>query len=98
IATFRVSALNASRYREGRVFLAGDGAHVLPPTGGLGMNSGIQDVHNLIWKVAFVLKDWADPPLLDTYEMERWPVAEANLAWSLQNSKRFRELLSSLAQ
>jgi hypothetical protein len=98
IATFRVSALNARRYREGRVFLAGDAAHVLPPTGGLGMNSGIQDVHNLVWKLAFVLRNWADPPLLDTYETERWPVAEANLAWSLQNSQRFRELRSSLAE
>jgi 2-polyprenyl-6-methoxyphenol hydroxylase-like FAD-dependent oxidoreductase len=98
IATFRVSAMNASRYQEGRVFLAGDAAHVLPPTGGLGMNSGIQDVHNLIWKLAFVLKDWADPRLLETYETERRPVAEANLAWSLQNSKRFRTLLLSLAE
>ena len=98
IATFRISALNASRYRADRVFLAGDAAHVLPPTGGLGMNSGIQDVHNLAWKIAFVLKGAADPRLLDTYETERRPVAEANLAWSLQNSKRFGELRVSLAE
>lgn len=98
IATFRVSALNASRYREGRTFLAGDAAHVLPPTGGMGMNSGIQDVHNLIWKLVYVIRDWADAQLLDTYETERWPVAEANLAWSLQNAKRFGELRASLAQ
>lgn len=98
ITTFRISAMNANRYREGRVFLAGDAAHVLPPTGGLGMNSGIQDAHNLIWKLAYVLRDWADPQLLDSYESERWPIAEANLAWSLQNSKRFGELLTALAQ
>jgi 2-polyprenyl-6-methoxyphenol hydroxylase-like FAD-dependent oxidoreductase len=97
IATFRVSALNADRYREGRTFLAGDAAHVLPPTGGMGMNSGIQDVHNLIWKLAYVIKGWADRQLLDTYEVERRPVAEANLTWSLQNAKRFGELRSALA-
>jgi 2-polyprenyl-6-methoxyphenol hydroxylase-like FAD-dependent oxidoreductase len=97
IATFRVSALNARRYREDRIFLAGDAAHVLPPTGGMGMNSGIQDVHNLIWKLVFVIRGWADPQLLDTYETERWPVAEANLAWSLQNAKRFGELRAALA-
>jgi putative polyketide hydroxylase len=97
IATFRVSALNASRYREGRVFLAGDAAHVLPPTGGIGMNSAIQDVHNLIWKLAFVLREWADPRLLDTYQTERWPVAESNLVWSLRNATRFKELGMSLA-
>jgi 2-polyprenyl-6-methoxyphenol hydroxylase-like FAD-dependent oxidoreductase len=98
IATFRVSAQNATRYREGHTFLAGDAAHVLPPTGGLGMNTGIQDVHNLIWKLAYTFRDWADPQLLDTYETERWPVAEANLAWSLQNAKRFGELRASLAR
>jgi putative polyketide hydroxylase len=98
IATFRISALNASHYRSGRVFLAGDAAHVLPPTGGMGMNSGIQDVHNLAWKMAFVLNGSADARLLNTYEAERRPVAEANLAWSLQNSRRFGELRASLAE
>jgi 2-polyprenyl-6-methoxyphenol hydroxylase-like FAD-dependent oxidoreductase len=97
ITTFRVSALNATHYRAGDVFLAGDAAHVLPPTGGLGMNSGIQDVHNLAWKIAFVLNGWAEPDLLDTYETERRPVAEANLAWSLENGKRFAALRSAFA-
>ena len=98
IATFRFSGLNATQYRQGRVFLAGDAAHVLPPTGGLGMNSGIQDVHNLVWKIAFVLREWADERLLDSYEAERLPVADGNIAWSLENSKRFGELRTALAE
>jgi hypothetical protein len=55
-------------------------------------------VHNLIWKLAYVIRDWADPELLDTYEPERRPVAEANLAWSLQNAKRFGELRTALVE
>ncbi|MFY9586289.1 MAG: FAD-dependent monooxygenase [Actinomycetota bacterium] len=98
IATFRISALNAERYRAGRVFLVGDAAHVLPPTGGMGMNSGIQDAHNLVWKIAFVLKRWADPGVLDTYESERRPVAGSNLAWSVENGRRFGELRSAMAE
>jgi hypothetical protein len=61
------------------------------------MNSGIQDVHNLAWKIAFVLNGWAQPRLLDTYDAERRPVAEANLAWSLDNGKRFAALRSAFA-
>jgi len=70
----------------------------LPPTGGMGMNSGIQDTHNLVWKLAFVLRKWAHPGVLDTYEIERRPVAEANIAWSIQNAKRFGELRSAIAE
>jgi putative polyketide hydroxylase len=66
----------ASRWRAGRVFLAGDAAHVMPPTGAFGSNTGIQDVHNLAWKLAAVLRGVAGPALLDTYEAERRPVAE----------------------
>ncbi len=97
IATFRVSALNADRYRDGRIFLAGDAAHVLPPTGGMGMNSGVQDAHNLAWKLAFVVNGWAHERLLDTYEEERRPVAEANLQWSLGNGERMVALRTALA-
>jgi 2-polyprenyl-6-methoxyphenol hydroxylase-like FAD-dependent oxidoreductase len=65
----------ADRFRDGRVFLAGDAAHLMPPYGGFGGNTGIQDVQNLAWKLALVLKEQADPALLDSYEPERRPVA-----------------------
>src|SRR5690349_16022156 len=66
----------AERYRDGRVFLAGDAAHHMPPTGGFGMNTGVQDAHNLAWKLAAVLEGWACPALLDTYDAERRPFGE----------------------
>jgi 2-polyprenyl-6-methoxyphenol hydroxylase-like FAD-dependent oxidoreductase len=66
----------AERYRVGRVFLAGDAAHHMPPTGGFGLNTGVQDAHNLAWKLAGVLNGWAAPGLLDTYEAERRPYGE----------------------
>lgn len=62
------------------------------------MNSGIQDVHNLAWKIAFVLNDWAEPDVLDTYEAERRPVADANLTWSLENGQRFGALREAFAR
>ena len=61
---------------SGRVFLAGDAAHAMPPNGGFGGNTGIQDAHNLAWKLALVLRGIAGPELLATYEAERQPVAE----------------------
>jgi len=69
--------LVAERFRVGRVFLAGDAAHVHPPAGGFGANTGIHDAHNLAWKIAAVLKGWAGPDLLDTYDAERRRVGEA---------------------
>lgn len=71
----------ANRYREGRVFLAGDAAHIHAPAGGLGMNTGIQDAYNLGWKLAAVAKG-ASSALLDSYEAERRPVAIGVLALS----------------
>ncbi|MGW2936207.1 FAD-dependent oxidoreductase [Streptomyces sp. NPDC001156] len=67
----------ANSYRDGRVFLIGDSAHEMPPTGAFGSNTGIQDAHNLAWKVAAVLRGWADVKLLESYEAERRPVAQA---------------------
>ncbi len=67
------------RYRSGRVFVAGDAAHVHSPAGGQGMNMGIQDAYNLGWKLALVLRGRADDHLLDTYEQERLPVARSVL-------------------
>ncbi|MFE9775106.1 FAD-dependent oxidoreductase [Streptomyces sp. NPDC005931] len=70
----------AERYADGRVFLAGDSAHEMSPTGAFGSNTGIQDAHNLAWKLAAVLEGWAGPGLLSTYDAERRPVAEATSA------------------
>ncbi|PNG19181.1 FAD-dependent oxidoreductase [Streptomyces cahuitamycinicus] len=70
----------ARSYRSGRVFLAGDSAHEMSPTGAFGSNTGIQDAHNLAWKLAAVLDGWAGDHLLDTYDAERRPVAEATSA------------------
>ncbi|MEU7005534.1 FAD-dependent monooxygenase [Streptomyces sp. NPDC046332] len=67
----------AQRYADGRVFLVGDAAHEMPPTGAFGSNTGIQDAHNIAWKLAAVLAGWAGPGLLASYDEERRPVAEA---------------------
>jgi len=64
----------AERLREGNVFLAGDSAHVMPPTGGFGGNCGVQDGYDVAWKLAYVLDGRADETLLDTYDAERQPV------------------------
>jgi 2-polyprenyl-6-methoxyphenol hydroxylase-like FAD-dependent oxidoreductase len=76
----------ADSYRSGRVFLVGDSAHVHPPAGAYGANAGMQDAHNLSWKLAAVLHGWAGEDLLDTYERERRPVgkATADQAWLRQ--------------
>ncbi|TXS54111.1 monooxygenase [Streptomyces sp. uw30] len=76
-APWHASKRVADSYGEGRVFLAGDSAHEMPPTGAFGSNTGIQDAHNLAWKLAAVLRGWACPSLLDSYELERRPVALA---------------------
>jgi len=76
VAIWKAEAICAESYRRGRVFLAGDAAHVVPPTGGFGGNTGVQDAANLAWKLAMVLKGEADEALLDSYEAERLPVAE----------------------
>jgi 2-polyprenyl-6-methoxyphenol hydroxylase-like FAD-dependent oxidoreductase len=65
----------AERFRDGRIFLAGDATHVMPPTGGYGGNTGVHDAYNLAWKLAYVFAGSAAPELLDTYEAERQPVA-----------------------
>ncbi|NUP21581.1 MAG: 2-polyprenyl-6-methoxyphenol hydroxylase [Streptomyces sp.] len=82
-----VNAFVAERFRHGRILLAGDAAHAIPPAGGLGMNVGVADVHNLCWKLAGVLRGWARPGLLDTYETERRPVAHRTLGQAVENSK-----------
>jgi putative polyketide hydroxylase len=75
IARWRATSDVARRFSDGRVFLAGDAAHLMPPNGGYGGNTGIHDAHNLAWKLALVLKGVAGPELLSTYDMERRPAA-----------------------
>ena len=76
IAPWQAEANCAERLQAGRVFLAGDAAHVVPPNGGFGGNAGVMDAHNLAWKLAAVVKGDAGPGLLDTYEAERLPLGE----------------------
>ncbi|CAG4904500.1 FAD-dependent monooxygenase [Paraburkholderia saeva] len=73
-SVYRVSHRIASAYGGGRVFIAGDAAHIHPPVGGQGMNTGLQDAHNLAWKLAHVAKGLTGPALLDSYLAERRPV------------------------
>ncbi len=75
ISRFTDMARQAASYRKGRVLLAGDAAHVHPPDGGQGLNTGVQDAVNLGWKLAQVVKKWSPESLLDTYHVERHPVA-----------------------
>ncbi len=99
---FHCHAKVASRYRSGRILLAGDAAHVCSPAEGHGMNSGIQDATNLVWKLALVCRDQVHPALLDSYELERRPIAamiaesgaavEAAQATSSPADRRARDL------
>ena len=87
VATWTMNATVAQRLGSGRVILAGDAAHQLPPTGGFGMNTGIQDVHNLAWKLSLVRAAAAGRGLIQTYDAERRPVARFNADRSLENSQ-----------
>ncbi|MFM2056949.1 MAG: hypothetical protein RLY71_1334 [Pseudomonadota bacterium] len=86
ISRWTLEGLLAQRFRAGRVFIVGDAAHRHPPTGGLGLTSGIQDAHNLCWKLAAVLKGAAGDSLLDSYESERRPVDARNIQRSMENA------------
>ena len=81
-APWRQNLLLADRYRDGRVFLAGDSVHLVIPTGGLGMNTGVGDAFDLAWKLIGTLKGWGGPELLDSYEIERRQVGERNVGAS----------------
>jgi 2-polyprenyl-6-methoxyphenol hydroxylase-like FAD-dependent oxidoreductase len=76
VAEWVATADVAERYQAGRIFLAGDAAHVVPPNGGFGGNTGIHDAHNLAWKLALVTAGAAGPALLESYDAERRPVGE----------------------
>ncbi len=91
-STWNMSAQVADRMRDERIFLAGDAAHRFPPTGGLGLNTGIADVHGLVWRLAAVDAGWASQSLLDHYETERLPVARNNAEQSLRNAMKMLQI------
>jgi len=96
VGSWTMTAQVAERYRDGRIFLVGDAAHRFPPTGGLGLNTGAQDVHGLAWRLAAVLQGWAPEALLTSYERERKPVAEHNASQSLRNALKLLEVPRAL--
>jgi len=91
-----MSAQVAQRYAQGRVFLAGDAGHRFPPSGGLGLNTGVADIDNLTWKLAAVDKGIATTGMLDTYESERQGIAQTNMRQSLSNAQRMKVLMDVL--
>ena len=87
ILPWRRREQTAEHFRKGRVLLAGDAVHAMSPTGGMGMNTGIGDAVDLGWKLAAMIQGWGGPRLLDSYEIERKPVALRNAASSTSNFK-----------
>ncbi len=98
ISPWHDSALVAERFHDGRVFLAGDAEHVMSPMGGLALNVGIEDAHNLAWKLAAVLKSWASPSLLETYQPERLPVSGRITENSARNAGSMHTTLTETAK
>jgi 2-polyprenyl-6-methoxyphenol hydroxylase-like FAD-dependent oxidoreductase len=92
VGSWNLSAQVAAQFRKGRFFLVGDSAHRFPPSGGLGLNTGVQDAHNLAWKLAFVARGKAPLALLDSYDAERRPVAQRNCQQSVTNAMRLAEV------
>jgi len=84
-------ALVAERYKAGRIMIAGDAAHLFTPTGGFGMNTGIDDSSNLAWKLAAVLQGWGGPRLLASYEAERKPIGHRNTGASRKYASRMHD-------
>jgi len=93
---WRLTRRIAATFFKNRVFLVGDAAHRFPPTGGFGMNSGIQDAHNLAWKLAYVIQGQASEKLLETYDIERRPIAHANADLALVNHGRYVQFLMAV--
>jgi hypothetical protein len=87
VGQWRQNLLLADKYRDGRIFLVGDAVHLVIPTGGLGMNSGVGDAYDLSWKLAATLQGWGGPKLLDSYEVERRQIGAHNVEASRQASR-----------
>ncbi|MCJ0949874.1 MULTISPECIES: FAD-dependent monooxygenase [Rhodococcus] len=95
--SWKLHLLLAERYRDGRVLLAGDAVHLVIPTGGLGMNTGVGDAIDLAWKLAGTVQGWGGPGLLDSYETERRKVGARNVkasGWAAQGMGLWRELVT----
>jgi 2-polyprenyl-6-methoxyphenol hydroxylase-like FAD-dependent oxidoreductase len=95
LSNFRLHHRQVAKYREGRVFLAGDAAHIHSPVGAQGMNTGIQDAWNLGWKLALVSRGDASEALLDSYQAERWSVGRTLLRYTDQIFSTFTSAMSS---
>jgi 2-polyprenyl-6-methoxyphenol hydroxylase-like FAD-dependent oxidoreductase len=95
-AEWRQNLLLAERYGAGRVFLAGDAVHLVIPTGGLGMNTGVGDATDLAWKLAATLQGWGGPDLLASYEAERRPIGERVVGASRYASLGYRAWLAEV--
>jgi 2-polyprenyl-6-methoxyphenol hydroxylase-like FAD-dependent oxidoreductase len=96
VSTWRMTCQVASAFRSGSCFLVGDAAHRFPPTGGLGLNSGVADAQNLAWKLGLILSGGAADDLLATYEAERRPIVEHCAQVSLENALRLIEVWMAL--
>ena len=95
-STWTMTSQLATSYQDKRVLLAGDAAHRFPPTGGMGLNTGVQDVHNLAWKLHEVMTGTQSVDFLNTYQSERRPIAERNAQASLENAFKMIEVFLAL--
>lgn len=86
----------ARKYGAGRIFLGGDATHRHPPTTGLGLNTAVQDAHNIAWKLSYVLNGTASPNMLESYEIERRHIGKRNCDWALFTSKRHAVINAAL--
>ncbi len=96
VSRWRLETVIADKMSVGRVYFIGDAAHKHPPGAGLGLNSGIQDAHNIAWKLALAVKGLAPQALLDTYEVERRPVVSWNAEWAMQAMANAFVLMAAL--
>ena len=96
VGTWHMTAQVAERFGHQRTYLIGDAAHRFPPTGGMGLNTGVADAQNLVWKLLAVEDGWAEPRLLATYESERKPIAEINCHQSVTNAFKMILLAEAL--